>query len=472
MKPAPECVIVGGGLAGLTAAVALSDQGVRCTVLEGSSDLGGRARSWKDPVMGDALDPGPHILLSVYSNMLAFLRRLGTDGLIHWQSDGIIHQMDGERLDAFREAPLFAPFHMLPTLLKHPKIGLWDLLSIRKLIALSIGLSETEILKFDSITARELVDRYGSSSAMRTLMWDFFSMSLLNVPLEEASAAAFLRVVRYFSGTRDLQPGLAKVGLGELFTEQARAIIERAGGEVRLGARVVRVVPGAAGSSTLELEGGERIEDRPIILALAPQELRGILPQERVGALGLSRFEECPYVSTYLWFDRVVSERPFWARVHRAMDLNCDFYDLTRFRSGSEGRGSIITSNIIYSNRVGALSDAEVVAETRRELEENLPSARGARLLHAQVNRVPMAIHCPRPGTEALRPLPVPPGWENTGIVLAGDWIRTGLPSSMESACAAGYWAAEKVLGREGLKLEVRGPTASARVVARFFSYL
>src|SRR5690242_9705138 len=80
-----QVVVVGGGLAGLSCAVALADQGLRVTVLEAARGLGGRASSWTNAATGDVVDIGPHIFHSEYHNMLAFLQRLGTSRLITWQ---------------------------------------------------------------------------------------------------------------------------------------------------------------------------------------------------------------------------------------------------------------------------------------------------------------------------------------------------------------------------------------------------
>jgi squalene-associated FAD-dependent desaturase len=468
-----DCLIVGGGLAGLTCAVALAEKGLSPWVLESSERLGGRAQSWKDEKTGDAVDLGPHILLSVYSNMLAFLKRLGTDHLIHWQTDGVIHQVSGTETYTFAETALPSPMHLLPSIWNHPKIGAADLVSIRHIVSLSLGLSEREIHDYDSMTAAELIQRAGSSTAMKELLWDFISMSLLNLPSEEASATAFLRVVRYFSGTKNLLPGLAKVGLGELFADQSVKKIEAAKGKVLLRTRAASVDMNADGSGVVTLDDGSKIEARTVVLALAPQDLAKILRPEQQPP-GLDKFETCPYLSVYLWFEGMVSDRAFWARTYHPEDLNCDFYDLSRFRKGYEGRGSVITSNIIYSNRVSSMSNEDVMKATRRELEEHLPRTREAKLLHWRVNRVPMAIHCPRPGTESLRPAVRP---EGQSYLLAGDWVKTGLPSSMESACHAGFLAAEEVLravrpapSQEKLALPVRGPGTLPHLLARGFA--
>jgi 15-cis-phytoene desaturase len=149
----------------------------------------------------------------------------------------------------------------------------------------------------------------------------------------------------------------------------------------------------------------------------------------------------------YLKFDRKVTDRRFWARTHREGDLNCDFYDLSNIRPSLKNGPSVVASNIIYSHRVAAMSEQEILDRTLFELRENIPGTREAKLVASTVNRIPMAIHCPKPGAESLRPEPaLIPG----RFHLAGDWVRTELPSSMESACASGWMAARGILESVG----------------------
>jgi 15-cis-phytoene desaturase len=159
--------------------------------------------------------------------------------------------------------------------------------------------------------------------------------------------------------------------------------------------------------------------------------------------LNLRIFEPCPYISTYLWFDRKLTRERFWSRVRSPKDLNSDFYDLSNIRRDIDPASSLIASNCIYSHMQASLSDDEIIERTRQELSEFAPSAASAQLRHAVVHRIPMAIVCPKPGTERARP-PTMTGIE--GLLLAGDWIATGLPSCMESATYAGRLAAEKIL--------------------------
>ncbi len=118
-------------------------------------------------------------------------------------------------------------------------------------------------------------------------------------------------------------------------------------------------------------------------------------------------------------------------------------------------RPSVITTNCIYSDRAQDLTDEQIVEATVAEMAEYLPEAAQAKVQHAVVNRIPMAIHCPYPGTERRRPAARTP---IRGLLLAGDWLATALPSSMESACLSGWQAAEAILDDAGAPRRLAEP--------------
>jgi 15-cis-phytoene desaturase len=233
------------------------------------------------------------------------------------------------------------------------------------------------------------------------------------------------------------------VGLAELFAPAA-GFVDR----VILGAEVV-----ALEEKAVVLRDGSRLAADHVVTAVSPQELRRLGREAPV-------VEPSPYISVYLWFDRKLGAERFWAQLGALERLNTDFYDLSNIRRGWQGRPSTIASNIIYAHRAQTMSDAEIVAATQREIAEFVPQAGAARVVHAVVNRIPMAIPCPLPGAESARPAP--------SAILAGDWTRTGLPCSMESAVRSGLLAAEQVLGQpKRLALEPRPLQGLAGLVNR-----
>ncbi|HJV61725.1 MAG TPA: FAD-dependent oxidoreductase, partial [Albitalea sp.] len=145
----------------------------------------------------------------------------------------------------------------------------------------------------------------------------------------------------------------------------------------------------------------------------------------------------------------------FWARVWTPHDLNMDFYDLANIRPVARDAPSVIASNAIHAHASMTLADDHIVMRTLVEIAQFAPEARRARLRHAVVHRIPMAVPCPLPGTESLRPPNLTP---LHGVWIAGDWTRTALPASMESAARSGRLAAEQVAARLGRALAISKP--------------
>lgn len=245
--------------------------------------------------------------------------------------------------------------------------------------------------------------------------------------------------------------GFPAIGLGDLYVPPAVRAIEAAGGAVRSGAPVAALESDGDACTGVRLHDGTTVAARWTLAALPPRELADVLPPgwaERHPPLPrAAHFEPSPYFSTYLWFDRPLTDARFWSKVWSPDTVHYDFYDLANIRRDLAGRGSIIACNAIYTPRLPTMDDAGIVDVARRELAEFAPGARDARLVHATVHRVPMAIPAPFPGTEAMRPAPVTP---ISGLLLAGDWMHTGLPCSMESAVRSAWIAAEAILADAG----------------------
>lgn len=465
-----DVLIVGGGIAGLAAAVALSDRQISVVLAERTPHLGGRARSWDDPATGDRVDIGPHILLNEYQNMLALLKRLGTHDDIVWQTDKFLTVVEKRRATVIRNYPLPAPFHGLPSLLHARAVSTADMLSNRRVLWAVLRMSEADLLQLDNLNAEEYLQSMGVSRRFIDWHWALTAMAILNLPLAQCSAGALLRFYQFMMSHRNVAMGFPAVALSDLFVPDARRVIEANGGRVLLPAPVAEFTVASSGRlSGAMLGDGTRIQARFVIAAIAPHDLAPLLPPPLQGtalAAALASFVPNPYISTYLWFDRKLTQEPSWARNWSPTNLNYDSYDLSNIRRGWGERPSVIASNIIYSHRAHGMTDDEIIAATVDELAEFLPDAKHARLRHARVHRIDMAIPCAFPGTEQQRPdtrTPLP------NLFLAGDWIRTHLPASMEGAVRAGWLAAEQVLNDldrpEPLAHAIPPPEGLARLV-------
>jgi 15-cis-phytoene desaturase len=446
-----DVVIAGGGLAGLTCAVGLCRAGLQVVVVERDHILGGRAASVREHVTGDAIPIGPHVFISEYPNTLALFDILGTRERVVWQDDAFVTTVEGQYRAPMRMARLPAPFHFVPSLVADPRLRTRDWLSNVPVTLLALSLDEDAIARLDNFEAIPVLRRLGVTERYLDRFWRFVSISIMNVPLERCSAGALLRFYRRLVGKRGYRIGFPDGGLGDLFAPGSQQLIEAHGGRVLMGAEVTRIAVDSTNARGVELADGRRIDARFTVAALTPHALRRALPPACVDAYpafaNLDRSQPCPYLSVFLWFDRKLTHERFWARLYEADALNCDFYDLSNINRGWRDRPSVIASNIIYAGRVWSLSDEEVVARTVAELAEYLPDARRAKVVHAVIHRIPMAIPCPLVGAERLRLDSLTP---IEHLVLAGDWLQTGLPPSMESACFSGWRAAEVVLAAIG----------------------
>ena len=467
-----DVVVIGAGLAGLTTAMALAERGLSVEVLERDDILGGRASSWTDPVTGDPIHIGPHIFLNLYPNMFKLLDALGTRDRITWQPQGrFLTVVDGEEATVIEGSRLPAPYHFVPSLLADKRVNFSDLVSNWSMVQLALACDEAMVARLDEVSALDMLRAFGVSERFIERFWYFTGMAIMNVPLEICSAGALIRFYARLVGHKNLAIGFPDGGLGDLFTGPAVDMITAAGGVVTTNAGVTELILGGPpeGVRGVVLSDGTTVQARHVVSTLPPHALRELLPEHwtaRHGRFGyLDKFEPVPYVSPYLWFDRKVTDLQFWARAFEQDDLNCDFYDLSNINSGWSERPSLITSNIIYSHRAAGLSDDEVIQRTMEELAEFLPGVRDAQLVHSTVNHIPMAIHAPRPGTEQLRPNP---RTSVAGFVLAGDWIRTEFPCSMESAVAAGWKAAEEVLADRGQAEDLAEPLPPSEKFPKF----
>ena len=451
-----DVIVMGGGLAGLTAALGLAEEGLKVGVVERDAILGGRAASWTDARTGDPVHIGPHIFLDKYPNTLRLFDRLGTTDRIVWQGGGeFLTMVDGRREVPIKTSRLPAPYHYLPSLLEDPTLSLRDLASNWAVVQIALELDEADVMRLDGMNAYAFLRAVGVTSHFIDRFWAFAAQSIMNVPLEVCSAGSLVRFYRYLVADPDLKVGFADGGLGDLFAPGSERLLSELGAVVLKGETVTEILAANDGGrprvAGVRLANGRRLGAKRVVATLPPHALRPLCPAAWIASdralADLVHFLPVPYISVYLWFDRKLTRRQFWARAYDPNDLNCDFYDLSNIHRGWHDRPSMIASNIIYSHRANPLDDGAIVAATRAELADYLPEARGAHLVHSVVHRIPMAIHAPFAGMEARRPRP---RTSIDGLYLAGDWVRTGLPSSMESAVGSGWMVTEDILAELG----------------------
>jgi squalene-associated FAD-dependent desaturase len=414
-----RAIVVGGGLAGLAAALELVDAGHEVTLLEARPTLGGGVQTLPERE-GDPDPPpdnGQHIALGCCTEYLAFLARIGQS-------------------DAVRREPLALPVvaedgsvaRIAPgalALLRYRHVSLGDRLAIARVARRLGGLAPEE---HDGETFAQLLRRLGQSQAAIDRFWDVFLRPALNLRSEEVSAApALFTVQTALLGERSASDLVLPVApLGAMHGEAAGRTLAEGGGRVRTGARATALEESAA-----VLADGERVEADAVVVALPPAESAALL-EEPMPAL-----EDSPIVSVHLLVDRPVLRFELAALLGSPAHW---VFDRGRLTGRRPERGQYLT---VVSSGVPELLEVRgrgLVDLMAGELTRRLGRAE---LLWSRVSREPAATFAARPGTAARRA-----GVETglPGVVRAGAWTDTGWPATMEGAVRSGRAAARHLL--------------------------
>lgn len=438
-------LVVGGGFAGLSAAALLAERGARVLVVEARARLGGRATAFVDRETGEVVDNGQHVLFGCYRETLAFLRRIGADGNVRTQ-DALelpFLSADGERsvLACPRWPP---PLHLLGGVLS------WRALPLRHRIA-ALRLAPA-ILRGRSArittagTVLEWLRAHGQTDALITALWEPLAVAALNQPIADAAAGPFIRVLAEMFG-RDASAAalvLPARPLDATYAEPARAFIQSNGGEVRTDA-LARIIVEQNAVRAVEIRRGgsdsfERIPARSVIAAVPWHALRNLFPTvpESLAEIlaAAAAMKSMPIATVNLWYDRIVMDDPFVGVSGRTVQW---IFDKRRVFGETSSHLSLVVS---AAEALAPLARDELIEIATGDVRATLPRARDAKLVRATVIREKQATFSLSPG-QPRRPATRTPV---RGLFLAGDWIDTGLPATIESASVSGHAAARAIL--------------------------
>ncbi|MCX6544867.1 MAG: hydroxysqualene dehydroxylase HpnE [Acidobacteria bacterium] len=444
-----DVIVIGGGVAGLSAAAALTDQGARVLVVEARPVLGGRASSHRDPATDEIVDNGQHILLGCYRESFAFLKRIGAESAVRLQPSLEVPLVDPAGVRTTLKCPaLPAPFHLLAGLLAWNALSWADRLSALRMAPVVRRAQQQlrgrpgRIAASPEETVENWLVRHGQRPRLREMLWEPLALAALNQPADEAAAPPFARVLAEMFGS-DRQAsalGFPARSLVETYAAPARQYVESRGGAVHTNALATVIVEGGRAMG-VRVRSGEEHRAGAVVSAVPWFALANLFdspPPELADVVACAgRMGAYPIVTVNLWFDRRVLDTPFVGLPGRAMQ----WIFATRLIVGeAASRLSLVSSG---ASEIVSRGNHEVVALAVAELRDGVPAARGATLKHATVVRERRATFSLAPGQ------PRRPGAETglAGFLLAGDWTDTGLPGTIESAAASGHVAA-KLIGR------------------------
>ena len=431
-----RAVIIGGGFAGLTAAVRLAERGWEVLVLERRNHLGGRAYSFIDSKTGDIVDNGQHLFMGCYHHTIDFLKTIGTLDRLSFQDRPHVDFLDRDGFASFDCPPLPAPLHVLAGLFRMKGLGFGD-----KLRALNLRRAITSNGRFspDSLTVDQWLGELGQSERIKTRFWNPMVIATLNQSPDIASARMLQVVLKeaFGGGVKNSSIGISRVGLSDLYTGGASDFIKSKGGDVQTGAVVQRLIIEGGLVKAVELKDGERIQADCFISAVPPSALVAILPRElkEKEFATLAALDSSPIVSINLWFDRPIIDREFVG----LLGTRCQWIFNKDAIIASEQRFNHIAVIISAARDYVEWTRSDLVEMAVSELHELLPESRSATVLHSAIVKEREATLSHTVQSDRLRPSPrtsIP------NLILAGDWTDTGLPATIESAVMSGDVAA------------------------------
>jgi len=439
-----DAIVVGGGCAGLSAAVRLASKGARVLVLEAKARLGGRATSFTDRDSGETVDNGQHILLGCYTETFAFLDAIGAAANVRLEPQLAVAMVDDRGRKSRLACPaLPSPLHLVAGVLEWDALSWRDRLSVLQMAA-PLRLARKALAPGSTLqaaSAGETVENFllhhGQSARLCEMLWNPLALAALNQRPEQAAAPMFARVLAEMFGrdARAAAIALPVKPLHDMYAEPARQYIGAKGGDVRTGTTARLHV---SGDAVVGVDaGGEAIQADRVISAVPWFTLPALfesIPQplgetiERARRMGSS-----PIVTVNLWLDRRVLDDTFLGLPGRAMQW---VFDKGALFGGSASHIATVSSG---AASIAALANDDVVALALSELSAALPKMRNTRVVRATVIREVHATFSLAPGQPA-RPKSAT---GLRGFFLAGDWIDTGLPATIESAVRSGHRAAD-----------------------------
>lgn len=445
-----DAIVIGAGFAGLSAAARLAGAGRRVLVLEARARLGGRATAFPDRETGELIDNGQHVLFGCYTETFAFLRDIGAIDNIRLQPSLSFTMVDRRGQRSRLTCPsLPSPLHVLAGVMEWDALDWSDRLSVLRmatplrLARRALDPSARTIAASPGETVENWLIRNGQTARLREVLWDPLALAALNQPPDRAAAPPFARVLAemFGSDSRATAIALPVRPLHAMYAEPARSYIEHRGGIVRTGALAkVRIDQDRLVSVEV---AGERWDTRCVIAAVPwyalPDLIDGRAPALSDTLAHARAMESLPIVTVNLWLDRQILDEPCIGLPGRVVQWVFD----KRIAFGPDASHlSLVSSG---ASPLVRLANSDLIVRAHGELLDAIPAARAARLLRATVVRELRATFSlapgqpPRPATDT----PVP------GLFLAGDWIETGLPATIESAVRSGHRAADRILATE-----------------------
>jgi len=424
-----SCIVIGGGIAGLTSAAYLTKQNIKVTLLESSPKLGGRAYSFSEQKSNDVVDNGQHILMGCYSDTINFLELIGAkDNFIYQKSLQINFLTQSGKLVRLKSFTTLYPFNLLFALLNFNAITFRERISLLRFVIILPFISHQKLS--DKNIRDWLKEEKQSDYTIRSL-WKIIAVGALNTNIDKASAFMFREILIkiFFSGNFASTIILPKYGLSDVYVKNAKEFIESNGGKIKLSSSVQEFI--ISDNKIVGIKTADEVyKDFDYVISAIPfYSFNNIYPElfldEKI------EFEYSSILNIHIW----LKNNPMKERFYGLIDSPVHWI----FNKGNHINLVISdadylidkTAEEIYKMCVGELIKYTKLKESDFYRYKILKEKRATFIPSNQINYI-------RPSSET----------SIANLFLAGDWTDTGLPSTIESAVKSGRVAAELLLAQ------------------------
>ncbi len=419
-----KVIVIGAGFAGLTAAAYLVKNNFEVTLLEGSPKLGGRAYSFKDKVTGIYIDNGQHILMGCYFETLKFLEMIGAINNFYFQKslqvNFVKEKFDVKTLKAF---PLFYPLNLLFGLLNFKAISFKERISLIKVF---VKLSFYSSQKFSQLSVKEWLEKEKQTENVQNAFWKILAVGALNTSIDKASARIFINILKqiFFNGSRAAAIVLPGNGLSETYCKPAEEFIVKNGGEIFLSESVLKL--SLEDSLITEIETTSKVyTDFEYVVSAVPAFAMSRLLSVTFSLI-IPDFKYSSILNIHLWLEDCNFPPGFYSLINSPLHWVFN-------------KGTHLNIVISDADKMVNKTDEDLMLIVKDEMKKFF-SIDPELISNYKIIKEKRATFVPDANSLNSRPS------QKTNIknlVLAGDWVDTGLPSTIESAVKSGRVAAE-----------------------------
>lgn len=448
-----KVIVIGGGLAGLTAAKRLTDRGFQVRVLEKRPIFGGKVSAWKDEE-GDWIESGTHCFFGAYDVLYDLLKEIGTYHAVLWKEHKLTYTLDGGKNFTFNTWDLPSPLHLLPAIIRNGYFTFGEMASFSKsLIPLALQKDKYPPTQ-DHLTFAKWAEQKKFGRRLMDKMFRPMALALKFIPPEEISAKIILDVTETFYRIPDSScMGFLKGSPQEYIHQPLIDHSQRKGALFQNHSPVEELLFDGERIRGVQLRNGEILDADYYITALPIHDLCKVLPSSLMGHdrffSNLGRLEGVPVISVQLWYDREITPIdnvlfspdgviPVYANLARTTP---DYRSLRGEQFEGKSRFEFC---VAPARELMGLPKEEIIARVDRSVRANFPKeSKGAKILKSTLVKIPHSVYAPLPGMERYRPTQKTPV---SNLFIAGGYTQQLYYDSMGGAVMSANLAVDALM--------------------------